>query len=80
MMPSICDLTNDKELCFTTGPEAYQSEDIRLLRDEWELGERYLGQVAALRDECQELQWKRSLNAKFSRYAVPNNHHCVLTH
>lgn len=57
-------------LCIYLGPDAYQSEDIRLLDEEFRLGSEYLSKVAALRDECQELQWKRSA-ASTSRFSRP---------
>ncbi|PAA54128.1 hypothetical protein BOX15_Mlig010461g1, partial [Macrostomum lignano] len=45
------------------GPESWESEDIRLLREEYELGKGYLDRVAALRDECHRLAWKRETAA-----------------
>lgn len=64
-------------MCHCAGPEAYQSEDIRLLDEETRLGEQYLGKVAALRDECQELQWKRS--GERSRLYYPRCEWLLLT-
>uniref|UniRef100_A0A1I8H068 DUF4537 domain-containing protein n=1 Tax=Macrostomum lignano TaxID=282301 RepID=A0A1I8H068_9PLAT len=46
------------------------SEDIRLLREEYELGKGYLDRVAALRDECHRLAWKRETAADSPEVAV----------
>ncbi|CAD5114251.1 DgyrCDS3392 [Dimorphilus gyrociliatus] len=39
------------------GPQPWESEDIRLLRQELEAGYRNLEQIALLRDECSQLSW-----------------------
>ena len=46
----------------------FQSEDIRMLRQEIELGIRNLEKVAQLRDECASLGWKKEeFNGRCSR-------------
>lgn len=44
-----------------------QSEDIRLLRQELELGYRNLERIAMLRDECASLAWKKEEFKKNAR-------------
>lgn len=41
------------------GPEPWESEDIRLLKQEYESGLLNLDKIATLRDECAALAWKK---------------------
>ncbi|XP_076467947.1 von Willebrand factor A domain-containing protein 3B-like isoform X2 [Babylonia areolata] len=42
-------------------PEAWQSQDIKLLKDEMARGFEYLDQLAELRDQCASLGWKKEV-------------------
>ncbi|XP_053399868.1 von Willebrand factor A domain-containing protein 3B-like isoform X2 [Mercenaria mercenaria] len=43
-------------------PESFESEDIRLLKDEMKRGLENLDKVAELRDECAKLSWKKEID------------------
>nr|KAG5692191.1 hypothetical protein BaRGS_008737 [Batillaria attramentaria] len=44
-------------------PEAWQSQDIKLLTDEMSRGFEYMDQLAELRDQCATLAWRREVEA-----------------
>ena len=50
--------------------ELFQSQDIKLLKDEMTRGFEYLDQLAELRDQCTSLAWKKEVEAlkKYSKY------------
>ncbi|KAL4230601.1 Von Willebrand factor A [Mactra antiquata] len=43
-------------------PESFESEDIRMLKDEMSRGLENLDRVAELRDECAKLSWKKEID------------------
>ncbi|CAH1777455.1 unnamed protein product [Owenia fusiformis] len=49
------------------GPDPWESEDVRLLRQELNLGETNLEKVEKLRDECQALSWRKEVVRKCSK-------------
>ncbi|XP_064636642.1 von Willebrand factor A domain-containing protein 3B-like isoform X2 [Lineus longissimus] len=53
--------------CDPDGPDPWESEDIRLLKEESHLAESNLDKIAQLRDECTALAWKREVIKKCSR-------------
>lgn len=59
----------------TEQPEAWQSQDIKLLKDEMARGFEYMDQLAELRDQCASLAWRREVETlkKCSKgHALPN--------